>query len=267
MHGGAHARDGHPGWDVEYRPGANVLAAAGGAILHALPEADGGGRYTVRITHDVGGRTAYATDYTNLGSLAAGIATGATVTRGQIIGTAGVQTQTIGRTPVTWGMTHFQVNDFSRSEGLTNPNAVSAELFLSTSARAQFESIWKSAAYQTEWCEPFVTNSRGAIFPLARTWTLQSGSLAPILDVRCPSETSNEYTYSLLASDRSTIESGIFVADAVIKPLATVDFRPSSGGTRLGVWDVLGGTMQLNLAATGAPRPSSLAGAVTYITR
>jgi len=243
-----------------------VLAAADGAVLHAQPEAEGNS-FTVRITHTFDGRTAYATDYTNLGSLAAGISPGARVTRGQIIGSAGVQTQIIGRTTVTWGMTHFQVNDFSRNEGLTNPNAVSAEAFLSASGRALFESIWKSAAYQTEWCEPFVTNSRAATFPLARTWTLQSGSLAPILEVRCPSEMSNEYTYSLRASDQSAIESGIFVVDAVIKPLAIVDFRPSSGATRLGVWEVTGGTMQLNVGATGSARPSSLAGAATYVTR
>lgn len=266
VHGGGHAADGHPGWDVEFQLGANVLAAADGAVLNALPEPDGGGRFTVRITHSVGGRVLYATDYTNLASLAAGIAAGAAVSRGQIIGRAGVQSQTIGTTPVTWGMTHFQMNDFSRNEGLTNPNAVSAEPFLSASGRALFDSIWRSAAYQTEWCEPFVTNSRAATFPLARTWTLQAGTLAPLLDVHCPSERSNEYTYAWLAADRSAIEAGTFVVDAVRKP-PTVEFRPSSGGTRLGLWDVVGDTLQLSLGAPGAPRPSSLAGAATYTTR
>lgn len=266
VHGGGHAPDGHPGWDVELQPGANVLAAADGSVQNAIPELDGGGRFTVRINHSVGGRTAYATDYTNLASLAAGIVAGAAVSRGQAIGRAGVQSQTIGTTPVTWAMTHFQMNDFSRNEGLTNPNAVSAEPFLSASGRALFDAIWRSAAYQTEWCEPFVTNSRAATFPLARTWTLQSGTLAPILDVRCPSESSNEYVYSLLAADRSTIEAGTFVADPVKKP-STVDFRPSSGGTRLGLWDVVGDTLQLNLGAPGASRPPSLAGAATYTTR
>ena len=263
-HGGGHALDGHPGWDVEFRPGANVLAAADGAVLNALPEAGSGGRFTVRINHSVGGRVVYATDYTNLGSLAAGIVAGATVSRGQVLGQAGVQSQTIGTTPVTWAMTHFQVNDFSRNEGLTNPNAVSAEPFLSSAARSLFESIWRSAAYQTEWCEPYFTNSRAATFPLARTWTLQSGTLGAILEVRCPSEMSSEYTYSLLTADRSTIESGIFVVDPSKKPLSTVDFRPSSGGTRFGVWDVVSDTLQLSLSVPGAPRPSSLSGAATY---
>ncbi|HKY21684.1 MAG TPA: M23 family metallopeptidase [Vicinamibacterales bacterium] len=265
-HGGGHALDGHPGWDVEYRPGANVLSAADGTVLHAMPEASGG-RFTVRISHSVDGRTAYATDYTNLGALAAGIASGAKVERGQMIGPAGIQTQIIGTTAVTWAMTHFQMNDFSRNEGLTNPNAVSAEAFLSPAGRAVFDVIWAQAAYQTEWCEPFASNSRSAGFPMARTWTLQSGELAPTLEVRCPSESSNEYTYALLALDRSPIESGTFVSDPVKKPLATVDFRPSSSAARLGVWNIVSNTLQLNLAAPGAARPSSLDGAASYSTK
>lgn len=266
VHGGGHALDGHPGWDIEYRPGANVLAAADGSILNALPEPGGNGRFTVRINHAVDGRTSFATDYTNLSSLAPGIAAGASISRGQVIGVAGVQSQTIGTTPTTWAMTHFQMNDFSRNEGLTNPNAVSAEPFLSAAGRALFESIWRSAAYQTEWCEPFFTNSRAAGFPMSRTWTLQSGSLAPILEVRCPSEMSSEYTYSLLSTTRSVIESGVFVLEPK-KPLSTVDFRPSTGGTRLGVWDVVSDTLQVSLAEPGGTRPSSLSGAAIFTTR
>ena len=266
VHGGGHASDGHPGWDVEYRPGASVRAAADGLVLNAMQEPSGS-RFTVRINHSVGGRVEYATDYTNLSSLAPGVVAGAAISKGQVIGEAGVQSQTIGTTPVTWGMTHFQMNDFNRNEGLTNPNAVSAELFLSSSSRALFESIWRSAAYQTEWCEPFVTNSRATLFPLSRTWNLQSGVLAAILEVRCPSASSPEYTYSLLNADRSTVESGGFVADPVKKPLPTVDFRSSSGGIRLGVWEVVSDTLQLNLGAVGVARPSSLAGGATYTTR
>jgi hypothetical protein len=159
------------------------------------------------------------------------------------------------------------MNDFSKNEGLTNPNAVSPAPFLSSGGRSLFESIWRSAAYQTEWCEPFFSNSRAATFPLARTWTQQSGGLGAILEVRCPSETSPEYTYSLLAADRSSIESGTFVVDPVKKPLSTGDFRPSSGGTRFGVWDLVGDTLQLNLSTLGTARPATLFGAATYTTR
>lgn len=267
VHGGGHAVDGHPGWDVEFRPGAAVLAAADGTVQNALPELSGGGRFTVRVNHMVAGRVAYATDYTNLASLAAGIMAGATVARGQALGVAGVQSQTIGTTPVTWAMTHFQMNDFSKNEGLTNPNAVSAEPFLSPAGLALFEAMWQTAAYQTEWCEPFHTNARAAGFPMARTWTAQPGAPAAFLDVRCPSDRSSEYTYALLAADRSTLESGAFVLDPTKKPMSTVDFRPSSGSPRLGVWNVVGSTLYLNLGATGANRPATLDGATVYTTQ
>jgi hypothetical protein len=267
VHGGGHAVDGHPGWDVEFRPGALVLAAADGTVQNALPEMGGSGRFTVRINHTVAGRVAYATDYTNLASLAAGIASGASVTRGQALGVAGVQSQTIGTTPVSWAMTHFQMNDFSRNEGLTNQNAVSAEPFLSAAGRALFEAIWQAAAYQTEWCEPFHTNARAAGFPIARTWTAQSNAAAASLDVRCPSDRSSEYTYALLAADSSTLESGTFVVDPAKKPLSTVEFRPTSGLPRLGVWDLVTDTLYLNLGAPGGSRPATLDGAAVYSTR
>jgi murein DD-endopeptidase MepM/ murein hydrolase activator NlpD len=153
---------------VEFRPGASVLAAADGTVLNATPEPSGTGRFTVRVNHSVDGRVAYATDYTNLTALAPGVFQGATVTRGQVLGPAGVQSQMIGTTSVTWAMTHFQMNDFSKNEGLTNPNAVSPESFLSAEGRTLFDSIWRATAYQSEWCEPFPTNSRLATFPVAR---------------------------------------------------------------------------------------------------
>lgn len=267
VHGGGHATDGHPGWDVEFRPGAQVLAAADGTVQNAMPEPGGSGRFTVRVNHKVAGRVVYATDYTNLASLAAGVTAGANVTRGQVLGLAGVQSQTIGTTPVTWAMTHFQMNDFSRNEGLTNPNAVGAEPFLSAAGRALFDTMWQAAAYQTEWCEPFHTNSRAAGFPMARTWTVQSGAPAAFLDVRCPSDRTSEYTYALLAANRSTLESGTFVLDPTKKPLSTVDFRPSSGSPRLGVWNLVSDTLHLNLGAPGASRPAALDGASVYTTR
>jgi len=266
VHGGGHAEDGHPGWDVEMRPGASVLAAADGSVQNALLEPGGSGRYTVRVMHEVNGRTAYATDYTNMSSLAPGIASGARVMRGQVIGAAGVQSQIIGTTPVTWAMTHFQVNDFSLNEGLTNRNAVSPERFLSGGARSLFDALWRSAAYQTEWCEPYVENPRAATFPQDRTWTLQSGITAALVEVTCISASNPQFAYTFRAADRSTIESGSFVVDAAKKPLPTVDFRPTSGASRLGVWDILNESLQLNLGPSGGARPSSLAGASTYTT-
>lgn len=263
VHGGGHAADGHPGWDVEIRPGANALVAADGTVSSTFLDGD---TYNIRIQHSVGGAS-YATDYTNIASLGPGIAIGARVTRGQVLGAAAVRSQTIGTTPVTFAMTHFQVNDFTRSEGLTNPNAVSPEPYLSASARTLFETLWRSATYTSEWCEPFFTNSRLATFPVSRSWTLQSGGLAPIIEIRCLSATTNQMTYALLNADRSTIDTGTFSVDANKRPLATVDMTPASGSPRLGVWNILSDTLQVNLGTPGATRPSSLSGASTYTTR
>jgi hypothetical protein len=268
VHGASHALDGHPGFDIEFRPGASVRAAADGTIQNAVTDINSPGRFTIRISHRIGSLT-YATDYTNVSALAPGISAGATVTRGQVIGAAGVQSQVIGTTPVTYGMTHFQANDFTQSVGLTNPNAVSPSLYFTPSAQRLFDSLWQIAAYRQEWCEPFVANSRLGGFPFSRTWTLRSGSLPTQLDIRCVSESSLDFEYTFRAGDGSAVETGLFQIATTARPLTTIDMRPSSGGVRLGVYDIVSDSAQLNLGAPGAPRPASLtgAGASTYTTR
>ena len=74
-------------------------------------------------------------------------------------------------------------------------------------------------------------------------------------------------TYALLATNRSPLESGTFVTDPTKRPLSTVDFRPSSGSNRLGVWNVVSDTLHLNLGAPGGSRPTTLEGATIYTTR
>ena len=266
VHGSTHALDGHPGFDVELRPGAKVLAAADGTIQNINADSNSAGRYTIRIDHAAGaGR--YATDYTNVSALGPNITAGVAVSRGQPIGTAGTQTQFIGTSQVTWAMTHFQVNDFSRNEGLTNPNAVSPEAFLSAAGRGVFNRIWRAAAYRTEWCEPFATNSRLAGFPLSRTWSLSSGSLPARIDVRCASDGAADYEYTFRAADGSEIEAGTIQVNASAKPWPTIETRPASGPGRLGVYDIVSGMMELNLGAPGGARPSSPEGASVYTTR
>ena len=167
---------------------------------------------------------------------------------------------------MTWAMTHFQVNDFSRNEGLTNPNAVNPEAFITAAGRSLFEGIWRSSVYQTEICEPFPGNSRLNVFPLSRRWSLRSGSLPARLDVRCVPDSSLEDQYTLRGTDESVAESGFMRGNATAKPLPTVDVRPFAGATRLGVYDIVSGTMELNLGAPGdraprrcrAPRPTRL---------
>ena len=68
-------------------------------------------------------------------------------------------------------------------------------------------------------------------------------------------------------TDRTALETGTFSVDANKKPLATVDLVPSSGASRLGVWNILSDTLQVGLGAPGAARPSTLSGASIYTTR
>ena len=266
VHGGSHALDGHPGFDIEFRPGAFVLAAADGTVQNVVSDSNVAGRYSIRMDHPVGALH-YATDYTNISAVSPGIAPGATIARGVPLGMAGTQTQFIGSSEVTWAMTHFQVNDFSRNEGLSNPNAVSPEMLFSTTGRTTFEAIWRTAAYQTEWCEPFATNSRLAAFPIARTWTRQSGSLPARIDVRCVSGSSQDYEYTFRAADGSQSEVGTFRLDPSAKPVSRIDAQPATGAERLGVYDIVGAGMRLNLGAPGARRPFSLDGSAVYSTR
>ena len=113
-HGADHAADGHPGWDIEYRIGGIVRAAAAGTVENVVPDPLTAGRFTVQIEHLVGTHH-YRTIYTNLASVNADIAAQEVVRAGQPLGTAG--TLTLFRTEpprgtVSYAMTHFQLDDF-----------------------------------------------------------------------------------------------------------------------------------------------------------
>ena len=64
-HGGGHTEDGHAGWDIEYRLGAPVRAAAAGTVLSVEPDPDTPGRFIVVLEHVVGTHF-YRTHYANL---------------------------------------------------------------------------------------------------------------------------------------------------------------------------------------------------------
>jgi murein DD-endopeptidase MepM/ murein hydrolase activator NlpD len=166
---GGHGLDGHPGWDVEFRPGAQVRAAADGVVQSVFTDSFTTSRSVIQIQHQAGGN--FRTVYTNIESPAAGIAANAAVTRGQVLGLAGTQSTTVERRTVSYGMTHFQVDDFSRNEGATNPNAVNPETFLDSSGRTLFDAVWNTPAYNVELTEPFTGNTRDTAFPISRTWT------------------------------------------------------------------------------------------------
>jgi len=264
-HGADHAEDGHPGWDIEYRVGGTVRAAAAGTIQSVHPDAFSPGRTTVQIEHVVGTHH-YRTVYTNLQTVAADITVNAAVRAGQPLGTAGTVTATIGTQAVTYAMTHFQLDDFEYYREIPNPNAVSPEAFLSAQARSFFDGVWAQASFGPELVEPFASNPRDLRFPASRTW-LRAGGDGPagIRFTRRSSRASMEYDYALLAESGSAIESGTVTISPATKPLATINLV-SPTATRVGVYNIVSNEMRLSLAPPGAARPTDLASASVYRT-
>jgi hypothetical protein len=255
VHGGGHAVDGHGGFDIEYRIGAPVLAAADGVVDSVTADAHDPTRSVVHLKH-ARDRGQYLTDYGNLVVVPTRIVPGATVTRGETLGTAGAFVD--GRS----AMIHFQLGDPTHLEnGMIIASPAS---YVSASARALLDDIWRTAAYRAEPCEPFLTNSRAHGFPLARTWTRQSGSGPATIELTCVSD-AGDVAY-VMSSDGGGVESGAVTIGWSGRP-TTADFRASSGATRLAVYDIVSDTMRLAIAAPGAARPATLDAAAVYSTR
>jgi hypothetical protein len=265
IHIGDHGIDGHPGWDIEYAIGASILAAADGIVQSILPS-EGGQAFGIQVTHAVGGREAYRTIY-GVRTVAPGVSVGAPVAAGQPLGTASSYTRTIGTMTVTYAFTHFQLDDFSRHAGLTNPNAVSPEAFLNSEARQTFEAIWRDAFYPQELVEPFVTNPRDVTFPMRRSWLLRSGGLASLLEFTRTDAFASGFSYVMRDGTGASVEAGTVEIEALAKPTPTIDFIPTgSSQRRRGLYSILDGTMRMDYSAPGGGRPASLAGASTYAT-
>lgn len=262
---GGHGLDGHPGWDVEYRVGASIRAAADGTVQSVFADSHTAGRFTVQIQHQAATGN-YRTVYTNVTAVANAVAAGASVVRGQPIGTAGAQSQVVGTRQQTWAMTHFQVDDFSRAEGSTNPNAVNPEELLDAAGRDLFEAVWRSSAWAVELTEPFSGNPRDVTFPVRRTWTRESGAqLSARLDFIRADAASGAHTYELSNEAGAVVERGR-VAFTPAQAASTIDLRSDAGDTRAGVIDIVGDTMRIAVGAPGAARPGSLNGASVYRT-
>lgn len=265
IHIGDHGIDGHPGWDIEYRPGTSVLAAAAGTIQSVLPS-EGGQSFGIQIAHTVGGRQAYRTIY-GVGTLAPGVSAGATVSAGQPLGTVAAFTRTIGTITVTYGFTHFQLDDFSRNVGLTNTNAVSPETFLSGDVRQLFNAIWSEAFYIQEFVEPFPTNPRDVAFPMTRSWLRQSGDLAMRLEFTRADAFDNDFAYLMRDGAGAVVERGRVQLEALAKPHSLIDFLPAGGAPRRrGLYSILDGIMRLDYGMPGAGRSPGLDAAATYTT-
>lgn len=263
-HDAAHAADGHTGWDVEYRIGGTVRAAAAGVVLSVSPDPSAGGRSIVQIGHVVGAHH-YRTVYTNLADVREAIVADAAVVAGQALGTAGTVSQFAGRIPVVSALTHFQLDDLEFHREGPEPKAVSPEPFLSAAGRAVFERIWASAAFPQELVEPYATNPRTLAFPASRTWTRAGGDGPAGIRFTRRSRQSLEYEYALLAESGVTTEIGTVSVSTTARP-PSIDLFPAAAAPRLGVYEIVSNELRLSLAQPGAARPASVADASVYRT-
>lgn len=263
-HGADHAEDGHPGWDVEYRIGGVVRAAAAGTVLSVFPDPFTAGRTTVQLAHLVGAHH-YRTVYTNLQSVTSDIVPDAAVVAGQALGNAGSISATIGTTPVTYAMTHFQLDDFESHIELPNQNAVSPEPFVSAQGKPLFDRMWATAVFGQELVEPFPTNPRGTSFTMSRTWMRAGGDGPAGIRFTRRNARGSDYDYALLSESGTPIETGTVTAGFTSRPLPTIDLI-STTSRRLGIYDIVSNEMRLSLAHTGSARPADLTAASIYRT-
>lgn len=249
-HAAGHAENGHSGWDIEYRSGAAVRAAADGTVQSVSID-ESTGRATVEIEHIVGTHH-YRTVYTGLVTIASDIMVNAAVGAGQSIGTAA-------------GISHFQLDDFEYYRDVPSPNAVSPEPFLSAAGKSLFEALWSRASYPEELVEPFATNPRDLAFPASRTWMREGGDGIAGIALTRRSARSTTYDYAVLTESGTAIETGTATVSASAQPFATIDLvSPTS--RRLGIYDVVSNEMKLVLGEVGAARPASFAKAGVYRT-
>lgn len=267
VHIADHLRDGHPGVDFEYLPATQIRAAAAGTVQSVFDDEHTPGRFTVQLQHTQAGRS-YRTIYTNVVSVSPGLTAGSPVTAGQALGLPGTQQIFIGNIPVTFAMTHFQLDDMAASDGLTNLNAVSPESHFSPGARTALAGLWASAAYSQELSEPFLANPRGNLpFPtLLRSWVVQGPAPVLRLDIQHGTASPAGLTYLLTFASGGT-EAGTLVLQSQAGTDSRLDFQPAAGGPpRLGLGDILDETLRMSLGNPGAPRPANLENAWTFKT-
>jgi hypothetical protein len=266
-HGAAHAPDGHSGWDIEYRVGGIVRAAAAGIVDDVFSDPLAQGRFTVQIEHVVGAHY-YRTIYANLATVNADIVAEAVVRAGQPLGTPGTALLfgSLGTSgsPITAGI-HFQLDDLEFHREGPDPKAVTPESFLSMQGKALFDQIWARAAYAHELVEPFATNPRTLSFPASRTWFRAGGDgPAGIRFTRSRAQVA-EYEYALLAESGTVIETGVVAIDVAARPYPFIAVT-SPTAVRLGLYDIVSNELRLALADPGSPRATDLSGATIYRT-
>ncbi len=286
VHGGSgpggHLYDGgHPGWDVEFKAGTSVRAAADGTIQSV--STDSSGKKTIQIQHTVGGKS-YRTNYTNIENPV--VIAGDSIKAGSPLGAAGRVEGFIGPTKVTYYMTHFQLDDFNftpADDGKSNKNSVSPEPFLTTQGIGIFQNVWTVSAYPQELTEPFPSPPRSVLnpFPIKRSWTLQSSPSGGIVfphriefiyvDPAVDSSPQNIHDYAFYNATGTVTESGSVTLQPKASPFSTIDLQPqdgsgnNSGQKKIGVYDILETTLKIDWGTT--TRPASLSNSALYTTQ
>jgi hypothetical protein len=256
-HGGEHTQDGHAGWDIEYRTGAQVRAAAAGIVIGLDPDPVNVGRTLVQLEHVIGSHF-YRTSYSNLVTVNEVVVVDAEVASGQPIGMPGIVSG-VADTPATYAISHFQLDDLEFHREVINPKAVSPEPFLSSAAKTLFDRIWSNARYFHELVEPFATNARETVVT-QRTWMREGGDGPP--GIRFTRQ-GGAYTYELLAESGTVVEAGTVVLRYSSTP-STIDLIAPTA-TRLGTYDIISNEMRLALGSPGIQRPDISAASIYRI--
>ena len=266
-HGAEHAADGHTGWDIEYRIGGIVRAAAPGRIENVIENSQTPGRFAVQVEHVIGTHH-YRTTYTNLAGVNSDIVVDASVITGQPIGIAGTVTDfrtDPPRGPVSYAMTHFQLDDFEYHREISSPNSVSPEPFLTAGAKALFNTLWPASAFAEETVEPYATSSRARAFPASRTWTRAGGDGPAGIRFTRRSATTTVIEYELLAESGTAVEAGTATLIASARPYPFIDLISPTAG-HIGIYEIVSNEMRMSLTTPGSQRPLDLSAASIYRT-
>jgi len=154
-----------------------------------------------------------------------------------------------------------------RPRAHTIPTTLPVTTWLSADARALLAEIWHAAAFLQELTEPFLANPRDTAFPFRRVWTRESGSQPPQIVFVRPDIQTPGYDYEWRDGAGALVERGTASLDPLARPVSIIDFTAAgTGAVRRRVYDAESDLLRLDVAAAGASRPSSLAGASVYRT-
>lgn len=244
VHEGGHP-EGHPGMDIEYAPGASVLAAAAGTVIYIEHNINWPTQWDLLLEV----RPGIVVQYDHMGSIDAAIAVGTSVIRGQVLGGPSA--------PYPHTVVHLGLR--------ANGQAVCPNDHFSPSGHTVFQSLWSTARYWGELVEPLACNPIDVSFPLTASRTRISGSLSPArMEFTRLDALTSDITYTLFDAANNVTEYGT-VHFAPFKRIGEVNLTPTSptGPTRLGVLNIEGQDMMIDWDTS--VRPTSLAGASHYV--